>query len=178
MADGPEQDATERIGQALVRADPSSRGADRRSAGPLDRVPADRFVEMAAYHRVPGVAYRSLVDLGREDEAFAGLRRSYQMAAIGHGRCLVELRTVVDAFAALDRPWMVVKGPVLVEVGYGDTGARLYEDLDLVVHPSEMATAMHLIEEAGWQGLRSQLAVGHPAPPCRSADGAPRRHAR
>ena len=104
---------------------------------------------MAAYHRVPGVAYRSLVELGREDEFFAGLRASYQMAAVGHGRCLVELRTVAEAFVALDRPWMAIKGPVLVEVGYVDTGARLYEDLDLVVHPAELGRAMTLIEQSG-----------------------------
>jgi hypothetical protein len=141
--------ATARLGDALVQVTrrPAARTADPLAL--LDRVPADRFVEMAAYHRVPGVAYRALAELGHDDEAFAGLRGSYQMAAMGHGRCLVELGAVVDAFAALRRPWMVVKGPVLVELGYADTGARLYEDLDLVVHPSEMATAMALIEGAG-----------------------------
>jgi hypothetical protein len=149
MAAGPERAATEELGRALVQL---TRRPEARTADPLallDRVPADRFVEMAAYHRVPGVAYRSLVELGRADEAYAGLRGSYQMAAIGHARCLVELGTVVEAFSALDRPWMVIKGPVLVELGYGDPGARLYEDLDLVVHPSEVGAAMHLLEEAG-----------------------------
>ena len=121
----------------------------------LDRVPSDRFVAMAAYHRVPGVVYRSLVGLGRDDEVTAGLRGSCQMATIGHARCLVELGTLVDAFAALRRPWMVVKGPVLVEQCYGDAGARLYEDLDVVVHPSELTPAMALIEEAG--GTASDL---------------------
>ena len=77
------------------------------------------------------------------------------MAAMGHARCLVELGTLVNVFATLRRPWMVVKGPVLVEECYGDAGARLYEDLDVVVHPSELTTAMSLIEEAG--GAASDL---------------------
>ena len=33
---------------------------------------------------------------------------------------------------------MVVKGPVLAELGYGDPGARLYEDLDLVVPAADL----------------------------------------
>ena len=149
MSDGPGPEATVRVGRALVQLTrrPGARTADPSAL--LDQVPTDRLVTMAAYHRVPGVAYRSLVELGRDDPAFAGLRGSYQMAAIGHTRCLVDLATVVEAFTGLNRPWMVVKGPVLVERGYGDSGARLYEDLDLVVHPSELAVAMALIEEAG-----------------------------
>jgi len=149
MTAAPGRAATEEVGRALVQL---TRRPDARTADPLallDRVPADRLVEMAAYHRVPGMAYRALVELGGDDSLYAGLRGSYQMAAIGHARCLVELATVVEAFAALDRPWMVIKGPVLVELGYGDPGARLYEDLDLVVHPSEFATAMSLLEDAG-----------------------------
>ena len=32
-----------------------------------------------------------------------------------------------------------MKGPVLAEFGYGDPGARLYEDLDLVVPASDLS---------------------------------------
>jgi hypothetical protein len=149
MAPGPGPDATERLGRALVQLTRRPEARTAEVSALLDRVPADRLVEMAAYHRVPGVAYRALADLGREDGAFAGLRRTYQMAALGHARCLVELATVAEAFAVLERPWWVVKGPVLVELAYRDPGARLYDDLDLVVHPSELATAMSLLEEAG-----------------------------
>jgi hypothetical protein len=49
----------------------------------------------------------------------------------------------------LQHPWMVVKGPVLVELGYGYPGARLYEDLDIVVAAADMAAAMSAIEAAG-----------------------------
>jgi hypothetical protein len=43
----------------------------------------------------------------------------------------------------------VVKGPVLAEIGYGDPGARLYDDLDLVVAPSDLPSAIRRIEAAG-----------------------------
>ena len=38
---------------------------------------------------------------------------------------------------------------MLVETGYGDPGARLYEDLDLVVAPSDLPAALALLEDGG-----------------------------
>ena len=71
---------------------------------------------------MPGVVHRSLTELGAGGPQFAGLRTAYQMATLSHARCMVDLQTMVDVLAELPHPWMVVKGPVLVEVGYGDPG--------------------------------------------------------
>jgi hypothetical protein len=106
---------------------------------------------MACQHRVPGVVDRSLSDLGVDDDASGGLRTVYQMATLAQGRCLLELEVTTDTLAALEHPWMVVKGPVLVELGYGDPGARLYEDLDIVVDCSDMRATMTRIEASGGQ---------------------------
>ncbi len=140
---------TSLVGRALV-------GLTRRPEARTDdvvelvaRVPPASLVEMAGYHRVPGVVYRSLVDLGAYRDEFDQLRSAYQMAAVGHGRCLVDLSALVDQFEGLGHPWVVVKGPVLAAVAYADPGARLYDDLDLVVSPSAMAEALSLIEGAG-----------------------------
>ena len=73
MGEGPGPAPAGRIGRALVQL---TRRPDARTEDPvtlLDGVPSDRFVAMAAYHRVPGVVYRSLVGLGRDDEVTAGL---------------------------------------------------------------------------------------------------------
>jgi hypothetical protein len=139
----------ERVGRALVELTrrPEARTGDPRTL--LDGVPTDLLVERARYHRVPGVAYRALSELGVDDAGFVGLRAAYQMATLAHGRCLVEVGTLAEALGDLHHPWMVVKGPVLVELGYGDPGARLYEDLDIVVAPADMATAMTAIEAVG-----------------------------
>ena len=141
--------ATGRLGRALVEL--TRRPAERRHdpVELLGRVPAADFVEMASYHRVPGVVYRSLVELGVDDPAYGGLRNAYQMAALGHRRGMIELKTMTDRLDVLEHPWLVVKGPVLVELGYHDAGARIYEDLDLVVEPGDLATAISVIEEAG-----------------------------
>ena len=115
----------------------------------VDEVPADQLVDLACLHRVPGVIYRSLLALGIDGEAFAGLRAAYQIASLSHRRCLIELGGMSEVLAELGRPWMVVKGPVLTEIAYADPGARLYEDLDLVVRPTDLASALTSIETAG-----------------------------
>jgi Uncharacterised nucleotidyltransferase len=98
---------------------------------------------------VPGVVYRALSELGVDGAELAGVRAAYQMATLAHGRCLVELRALAEVLGELEHPWMVVKGPVLVELGYRDPGARLYEDLDIVVAAADMSAAMNAIEAAG-----------------------------
>jgi hypothetical protein len=139
----------ERVGRALVEL---TRRSDARTTDPLtllDQVPTDRLVDRACHHRVPGVVYRSLSELGMDGAEFAGLRAAYQMASLSHQRCLLELETMAEVLGKLEHPWLVVKGPVLAEIGYGDPGARLYEDLDVVVAATDLSSALTGIEAAG-----------------------------
>jgi hypothetical protein len=149
MMNGAARAEAERLGDTLVQL---TRRPEARTEDPvplLGQVPADQLVEMACHHRVPGVVYRSMTELGVDDEAYADLRVAYQMASLAHGRCLLELASMVGTLSTLDQPWLVVKGPVLTEIGYRDPGARLYEDLDLVVAASDVAGAISRIESAG-----------------------------
>jgi hypothetical protein len=144
---GPSDRAAEQVGRLLVEL---VRRSDARTIDPgplLDQVPAAVLVDRALHHRVPGVVYRSLVALGRDGADFADLRSACQMATLAHGRCLVELASVAEVLRAT--PWMVVKGPVLAELAYGDPGARLYEDLDLVVPAADLSVVLQALEDAG-----------------------------
>jgi hypothetical protein len=153
MAEAGPRAVVERLGRALVEL---ARRSEVRAEDPkalLERVPHDQLVEMACQHRVPGVVFRALaeleLELELEDEGFDGLRVAYQMAVVAHARCLVELRAMTETLAGLERPWLVVKGPVLAEIGYRDPGSRLYEDLDLLVSASDLPSSLELIEGAG-----------------------------
>lgn len=154
------QDA-EQVGRALVELvrRPEARTADPREL--VAQVPALVLVERALHHRLPGVVHRSLLHLGLDGPEFAGLGAAYQMATLAHRRCLVELATVAGVLGDTRRPWMVVKGPVLAERCYGDVGARLYDDLDLVVPPPDFARALSAIEASGGRvtGLNWPLVV-------------------
>jgi Uncharacterised nucleotidyltransferase len=115
----------------------------------LDGIPIEEITELACHHRLPGVAYRALLELGIDAAELESLRGATQMASLAHARCLLELAAVNDLLSGFDRTWLVVKGPVLVETAYHDPGARLYEDLDLVVPPSHFPAALAAIEAAG-----------------------------
>jgi hypothetical protein len=97
------------------------------------------------------VVYRSLsgADDRIDPAALARLRASYQMAALGHSRCLVELDALSTTLSGLSEPWLIVKGPVLIALGYGDAGSRLYEDLDIVVTPGDLADGLTAVEASG-----------------------------
>lgn len=115
----------------------------------LQGIPTGDLAELACHHRLPGVAYRALVELGVDAAELESLRAATQMASLAHARCLLELAAVGDLLSGLERPWLVVKGPVLVETAYHDPGARLYEDLDLVVSPWDLPGALRAIESGG-----------------------------
>jgi hypothetical protein len=147
-------DRAERLGRALVELvkRPAVRTEDPGAL--LDRSHPDERADLsglACHHRLPGVVYRALVDLGIDDLDLGDLRAAYQMAALAHALCLTELEATAGILAGLDSPWMVVKGPVLVELGYRDPGARLYEDIDLVVAASDLPDVLARLEAAGAQ---------------------------
>ncbi len=145
----PPTPLTERQGRALVELvkRPEARVQDPVSL--LAGVPLGELAGLACHHRLPGLAYRSLVELGVDGPELEVLRSAYQMAAMAHARCLAELASTDEALVGLPSPWLVVKGPVLVEIGYGDAGARLYEDLDLVVAAPDLSAALGLLEHFG-----------------------------
>ena len=97
--------AAGQVGRLLVELTRRARGPDRAIPALLDQVPADPLVELARHHRVPGVVYRSLVALGRRRADFAELRVAYQMAALAHGRCLVELASVAEVLGPRRPGW-------------------------------------------------------------------------
>ena len=111
MTERPAEGPAERLGRALVEL---TRRPEARVEDPvvlLEQVPPADLVDLACHHRVPGVVHRSLAALGIEDPALDGLRAAYQMAALAHGRCLVDLAAMADTLAELAQPWLVVKGP-------------------------------------------------------------------
>ncbi len=142
-------DHRRRLGTALIEL---TRRPEARRSDPAELVAGvdgARLVAAALHHRVPGVVYRSLADAGVSIEGLGELRTAHRMAAMAHRRCLDELEGVGALLDALHLPWLVVKGPVLVELAYGDAGSRLYQDLDLVVAGADLAEVLGRLEEAG-----------------------------
>jgi hypothetical protein len=114
----------------------------RRSSPPV-------VLEMASYHRVGGAAYQRLRPLPIPESLASGLREMYREAVDRHLQTvwvLGRIGPVLDASGAL---WTVVKGPVLVELVYGDPGLRTYQDLDLLVEPRYLKEVVRQLELTG-----------------------------
>lgn len=109
------------------------------------------LVEAARYHRVVGFVYRALKDVDGVDAAtMSRLERFYRQAVAVHLHVLAVLRRVHEVLEPLGDSWLVVKGPVVSELGYRQAGLRLYQDLDLVVRRDRFAEAIAVLEAGGF----------------------------
>ena len=119
----------------------------------MRRTQTDVVLEAATYHRVGGLAYVRLQTLDVPASLVVGLRQMYTQAVHQHMRILFALRRLQTILDKGDTQWAVVKGPVLVEMLYGDPGTRSYEDLDALVEPRSFQEAVRQLEAAGVQLL-------------------------
>jgi hypothetical protein len=65
-----------------------------------------------------------------------------------HTARLLEL---LDRFQTADVPVLVLKGPVLAQLLYGDPTARSYSDLDILVRQNDAPRAARVLEENGYR---------------------------
>jgi hypothetical protein len=132
------------------------------SFGRLDRSPLRsgvteevlrRVVDVAAMHRVAGcvgpVLRRTGVALPDSvADAFDVERRANAWV---HTIALRSLARISSEFDGRSIRWAVFKGPVLASHHYRDVGARAYGDIDVFVHPSDLADATGLLEALGYE---------------------------
>lgn len=110
-------------------------------------VGAQQVARAAVAHRVPGVAHRALVACGGDaasvlaTDAEAGMVRFLQSLAL-----CAQLR---EAFACAGVPWLVLKGPVVAQVGYAVPTARWFGDVDVLVAAPDVGRAVAACEGFG-----------------------------
>jgi len=77
-------------------------------------------------------------------------------------RLRFELRNLVSEFARHKLDFVVLKGAVLAFIAYPDCSLRSVADVDLLVRPQNLARALELINEAGFQ-CPKRFEYAHPA---------------
>lgn len=109
--------------------------------------PADgRWVDVAQQAGVLSVVLDVVGEAGLHLPEAAAHARYYGVAT--QLRAAVELAAVARAFESTAVRWLVVKGPVLAEVVYRRPGVRTYTDLDVLVHPDDLGSAVAALEDA------------------------------
>jgi hypothetical protein len=67
------------------------------------------------------------------------------------------IKLVLSALTAANIPVIVMKGWALIQTIYGgDHGQRIYEDIDILVHPKDVDAAEVILKKLGWQAEEEQ----------------------
>lgn len=117
---------------------------------PRPEAPPPGLAEAAARHGVEGQLLRYAAWLGVE---VPGLRARVHSALARHQRALVELQEAQGALAESGVDLLVVKGPALACGAYRSPELRSYVDLDLLVAPTALGTAVRSLESNGFRLL-------------------------
>jgi Uncharacterised nucleotidyltransferase len=111
---------------------------------------AAELVAAAHYHRVDGYVLRALAPGCAPDDVLATLGAEVSGSVARHMRSLADERRVRAALEPIGVGHLVVKGPVLAEHHHGGADLRSYRDLDLLVHGSDLRTAVAALTGLGW----------------------------
>jgi hypothetical protein len=116
--------------------------------------PTDDLVGPARLHRLTAPLYLGLRDSAvAAPQVVSALRADYLAGLAAHVRGLAALHDASAALGPGDMPWAVFKGPVLAERSYRRSDLRPYLDLDVVLPPATVRTALGLLEGAGFTVL-------------------------
>ncbi len=94
--------------------------------------------------------------LRRFDESIAPpdiaqkIREYHRAQVLSAMKMTAELFRLVDLFRAAGLETVLVKGPTLAMRAYGDTGSRIFGDLDLIVRQRDILRATELMISAGY----------------------------
>lgn len=111
----------------------------------------ERVFELASYHRLLPVLCDTLQG---NVEVPGSIRLALRSRFARHCqrvlRLSAELTRILRQVAADSIPVIALKGPVLAQFLHGDPAMREFSDLDLMVHPSDVARASAALRRAGY----------------------------
>ncbi|HUY82911.1 MAG TPA: nucleotidyltransferase family protein [Acidobacteriaceae bacterium] len=112
------------------------------------------FTALATFHSVRPLVYRSLQSI-----CWSDLPAPFQSEWHETARSLTiktlfitgEMLRVTAEFRSARIPVAALKGSLIAQLAYGDPALREFTDLDLLVHPSDLARAMPVFERLGYR---------------------------
>lgn len=116
-----------------------------------------RVLELAARHAVIPLVNRQLVRVRRDvvpDDTIASLRALAREGAVRGMQLAARLVSVVQELDRRGIDTLPVKGPTLAALVYRDLSLRLYEDLDVLVHRSDVDVASRALVALGFRPVK------------------------
>ncbi|MFB2918871.1 MULTISPECIES: nucleotidyltransferase family protein [Aerosakkonema] len=87
-------------------------------------------------------------------------RKAYYHNACRNALILQELGDVLHKLAAAGVDVMVIKGAALAETVYGDIAARSMSDVDLLIHPEDLATTRQILADLRYKPAYVEMQTG------------------
>ncbi|MFC2095732.1 nucleotidyltransferase family protein [Candidatus Bipolaricaulota bacterium] len=115
-----------------------------RSGGGLARIAAGSVVLLP-------IAYRNLADHGVRGDEIDYARRLYQVTNLKNEQLFRSLSSLLESFEAAGIETMIMKGASLALLHYQDLGMRSMGDVDLLIHPDDVAKAVELLTDLKWR---------------------------
>jgi len=142
-------------------ASPSSQSASRISTlvGNLDW---NLALELAEEHSVLGVVAARLKETGYGGipaDAWEKLQSSMRTQHLFSLSMTAELFRILDAFGQASIETLLVKGPIVSFLAYGDPAVRSYVDLDLLVRDAAILPACRILTALGFEADVPESAI-------------------
>jgi hypothetical protein len=110
------------------------------------------FLDSAYSHGVFPLVYQKLKQLDTLDERIkARMKKINFIIASNNITMTAELIRVVQLLRGQGIRSIAIKGPLLSQIIHGDITQRQFSDLDLLVEPSQMYSALELLSHHGYQ---------------------------
>jgi hypothetical protein len=112
-----------------------------------------RFLRLARFHRVQGLAWASLAPRRDAvppaiDEALAG---DASEIAASNLRATNQCRELADSFGRAGIPLLFVKGLTLGALAYGNPALKMGWDIDLLIDPADLDRAAEVLDGLGYR---------------------------
>ena len=137
------------LGRACFSEDVSRQALKMLEAGPswqaLFRRARIHGLIPLVYRRLHALQFRGMPEANRGEFA-----QAFAINAIRNQTLAEELVRVLKLLDAAGVPVITLKGVVLAESLYGDDALRICADLDLLIHPKDLAVSLRLLRAEGY----------------------------
>jgi hypothetical protein len=110
-----------------------------------------RVLDAARRHRLAALVTPRLSSIDLSHEAHIRLEETASETGALRASAMCGFAELVDTAQRQGIAFLIVKGPALSQALYGDPQARTYMDLDIIVHPENLARAEVMLVSLGYE---------------------------
>lgn len=122
---------------------------------PPERIDWHRFLRLARFHRVEGLAWNALSanPQALPEPVRSALAQAASRIAAQNLQAAAACRALLDTFEAANVPLLFLKGLTLGALAYGNPAIKAAIDIDLLIDPADLSHAAKLMRRCGYRLL-------------------------